>query len=42
MKTETFQQRLARQMSEVHPGVVCRVGPSTAPAQGEREKLSND
>lgn len=37
---ETLHQRLARQMSEVHPGVVSRVGPSTAPAQGEREKLA--
>lgn len=37
---ETLQQRLARQMAEVHPGVVARVASSTAPAQGEREKLA--
>lgn len=37
---ETLHQRLARQMSENNPGVACRVGSSTAPAQGEREKLA--
>lgn len=37
---ETLAQRLARQMAEVHPGVVARVGSFSAPARGEREKLA--
>jgi hypothetical protein len=36
---ETLTQRIARQMAENNPGVVTRVASSTAPAQGEREKL---
>lgn len=39
--TETFEQRLARQMAENHPGIAVRVGNTTQAATGEREK-SND
>lgn len=37
---ETLAQRLARQLAENTPGTVVRVGTATAPAQGEKEKLS--
>lgn len=39
MKTESVQQRIARQLSETNPGTVVRFGDAVAPAQGEREKL---
>lgn len=40
--TETFAQRIARQMAENNPGMAVRVGNATHPAIGERERSSND
>ena len=37
---ESFEQRLARQMAEVHPGCAVRVGNATHAATGEKEKIS--